>query len=151
MRWMIFILAAAFAAGGGCSSNQPRGASKAEAFLITIGSGGGFTGMSNGYVIHSSGAVERWSRLAAGKDSIQSAGAITEEEAVRLKMIADSLDFFQIPRGAPGNMTSFVEMVNDSSRHAVQWSGMYDDAPPGVFSRVQAIRRTVERFEPGER
>ena len=92
---------------------------------LIFGSGGGITGMTNEYVLHYEGAIEKINSLTKEVSQLKS---ISEKESKSLfqeylKNGFDTLDY-----SVPGNMSYFIGFKNDSLTKKITWGG--DGEPP---------------------
>ena len=92
-------------------------------WTITAGSGGGFTGMTNGYTLLSSGDVLKFSGMNGNRDGAKKIGSVKADEAEKYATRLSDAGFWTSAINGSGNMTMFIEMQKDSMRHQIQWGG----------------------------
>ena len=94
---------------------------------ITIGSGGGVTGMRKGRQIDSAGMVTTFQGFSAGADSLLSKRKLTvaEGEALRAAIAVQGAQDWQSDER--GNLTSWAQLTMDSTSQRWTWSG---NSPP---------------------
>lgn len=106
---LIFIAALTFS----CASKKIT----QDSTEIKFGSTGGFTGMTNQYLIKGDGKVY--------KNSIDTINAINELKKCELKIIhkqLNKLDFENLKLNEKGNMTYFIEVKTDKFQNKISWS-----------------------------
>ncbi|MGQ9752611.1 MAG: hypothetical protein ACUVRE_08275 [Thermoanaerobaculaceae bacterium] len=135
-----------FACGLG---SQPLGERAAEphAFTLVLGQGGGFTGAQEGYRINFQGKVERWHRLPGKPASYQEIGTLSQEQLRELTAALEALDLANLPAGAPGNFSSFLEITISQSTHSTVWSGGYQEAPKSLRPLLQLLLGWIAKLE----
>jgi hypothetical protein len=62
--------------------------------MIIFGSGGGFTGMAAGYIIHGNGKIEKWSGLYFRRDKLEALGTAQPEALQPLRQMFETKSFF---------------------------------------------------------
>lgn len=128
----------------GCSGNP--GTTHSSAWTITIGSGGGFTGGSSGYIIESSGSVTHWSTASASSAKQSTTEPdIDPSDAAVFKRYLDRVRFDTITSGPSGNMTEFVELVEGSSTHRASWAAG-PHAPNAGLMNLQRFYDFVQSY-----
>lgn len=90
-------------------------------YNIKFGSGGGFTGNTEGYLIDTTGAVQKWTGKTFDTAKFQSLSTLSEEEINKLNAMITDLDLFNIEYRKTGNMTNFIVLSRDSSEHRISW------------------------------
>lgn len=119
----VFIIAIIFTFFTSCSTSQ-----KLKDFSgnkIIFGSYGGFTGISDEYVLHYNGLIEKTNSLTRESDY---AIKISDHDAKKLFMefLNNGLDTLEY--SVPGNMSYFVGYKNDSITKKITWGG--EGSPP---------------------
>jgi hypothetical protein len=103
------------------SRHQPPGA---KDFTVIFGSGGGFTGMANGYIIHSNGKVEKWSGQYFRRDKVETMDTVVASETLQpLKEMFGIEAFKQWSHQETGNMTTRVWCISGQDTAIVSWRG----------------------------
>ncbi len=103
------------------SRHQPPGA---KDFTVIFGSGGGFTGMADGYIIHSNGKIEKWSGQYFRRDKVETMGTVAASEILKpLKEMFDTGAFAQWSYQETGNMTTRVWCISGQDTIVVSWNG----------------------------
>ncbi len=103
------------------SRQQPPGA---KDFTVIFGSGGGFTGMAGGYIVHSSGKVEKWSGQYFRHDKVEAMGTVVASKTLKpLQEMFDTEAFTQWSYQETGNMTTRVWCISGQDTTIVSWNG----------------------------
>jgi hypothetical protein len=102
--------------------------------MIIFGSGGGFTGMAAGYIIHGNGKIEKWSGLYFRRDKLEALGTAQPEALQPLRQMFETKAFSQWSHQGAGNMTTRVWCISGSDTTVVSWPGLEPgkDAPPAI-------------------
>ncbi|MGH7600865.1 MAG: hypothetical protein ACREOI_31290 [bacterium] len=98
--------------------------SPAKDFTIIFGSGGGFTGMAEGYIIHSDGKIEKWSGLYFRRDKLEISGMAQPATLQPLWQMFEAKTFSQWSHQRTGNMTTQVWCISGSDTTVVSWPGL---------------------------
>jgi hypothetical protein len=103
-------------------------------FTIIFGSGGGFTGMAGGYVIHSNGKIEKWSGFYFRRDKIETLGTANREALQPLRQMFEAKTFAQWSHQKTGNMTTRVWCISGTDTTVVSWAGLEPgrEVPPAI-------------------
>ncbi|NOX47162.1 MAG: hypothetical protein GXO89_09320 [Chlorobi bacterium] len=114
----IYLIALVFMFFTGCSTSQ-----KLKDFSgnkIIFGSYGGFTGVSDEYVLHYNGRIEKINGLTRESDY---ALKIADQKAKKifLQFLSNGLDTLEY--SSPGNISYFVGYKNDSITKKIVWGG----------------------------
>lgn len=113
--YSIVLLVATIAAG--CASTTTS--SRIE--RITIGSGGGFSGMQSGYRLERSGIVEEWD-MQSGSMHIRATAKFPASIVRRFFVHAEELKLDTLTIDQPGNMTWWLETTSGNSSKRLRWS-----------------------------
>lgn len=114
------------AAAGQNSLNQSSAEQNSPILLYSIvtGSGGGFTGMYQGYEIDSAGYVKSWEGITYDKSKKQEAGRLTSQQTEELNKLIDSTQILKTDYSTRGNITSFIRFTSPAAEeHRVSWEG----------------------------
>ncbi len=87
--------------------------------LLTIGSGGGFTGIYNEYSLLKSGEVYKWN--SAGKERTY-VGKFEKKLAEQFFYNYKTLNFEQKRINSPGNMNYYIKFDNRTNEYKLLWS-----------------------------
>ncbi|MCI0698856.1 hypothetical protein L0337_43500 [candidate division KSB1 bacterium] len=108
-----------------CTSKSRHQPPDAKDFTVIFGSGGGFTGMANGYIIHGNGKVEKWSGQYFRRGKVETMGAVVASETLQpLKEMFDTGAFTQWSYQETGNMTTRVWCISGQDTAVVSWNGI---------------------------
>lgn len=111
-------------------------------YSIITGSGGGFTGMYQGYAIDSAGYVKFWEGITYDKSKKQEAGRLTGPQIEELNKLIDSTQIVKTNFSTRGNITSFIRFTSPAAEeHRISWEG-----PEPGSSIPQNIRIFNERL-----
>ncbi len=107
-----------------CTSKSHHQPPDNKGFTVILGSGGGFTGMAHGYIIHSNGKVEKWSGQYFRRDKVEAMSkVVSSENLTPLKEIFDTGAFTQWSYQDTGNMTTRVWCISGQDTIVVSWNG----------------------------
>ena len=115
-----------------------------NAFKISVATGGGVTGLTKGYTLHSTGVVQHWQRFPAQEDSVLWQTTVNPAEIFTLKQQLAASGMLEVTHRETGNMTTAVTFVNEDGAHGWSWPGV------GVTERTPANiedwYKTVDAF-----
>ena len=97
---------------------------------ITFGNGGGFTGMTDTYVLFENGQLFNRQSMVGGEMQ-----ALLNLEKTLVKQIFENfytLKLHQSILNDPGNMTFFVKMEGPEAVHSLKWGGPNQEANPNI-------------------
>lgn len=100
-----------------------RQATTPKKYKVIYGSGGGFTGMANGYIIYSDGKVEKWSGLYFRRSKIEKLGTAAPKTLQPLQKIFATLAYKKWKYKDAGNMTTQVWCISGKDTTAISWKG----------------------------
>jgi hypothetical protein len=138
------VLAMCFCA---CHSASRDQISPEKDFTIIFGSGGGFTGMAEGYIIHGNGKIEKWSGLYFRRDKLETLGTAKPETLQPLRQMFEANNAFkQQPYQQTGNMTTRVWCISGGDTTIVSWPGMEPgkEVPPALQDFYGKLRLAVQ-------
>ncbi|MGH7455195.1 MAG: hypothetical protein ACRENG_27820 [bacterium] len=107
-----------------CTSPPREQPNEKKDFTIIFGSGGGFTGFANGYVIHGDGRIEKWSGPYFRHDKIETFGTASSEALKPLRQRFSERAFAQWAYQDTGNMTTRVWCISGQDTTSVSWKGI---------------------------
>lgn len=103
-------------------SESPQPA--AGEFTIIWGSGGGFTGFAEGYILHSDGTIEKWSGPYFRRDKIQALGRVSPARIDSLRQLLAEHDWRQMRYRETGNMTTSLWVISGKDTTIMSWNGI---------------------------
>lgn len=129
-----------------CHSASRDQISPAKDFTIIFGSGGGFTGMAEGYIIRSDGKIEKWSGLYFRRSQIETVGVVTQEALQPLRQIFEAKTYEQWSYQDTANMTTQVWCISGHDTTVVSWPGLEPgkDVPPAIQDFYGRLIRAVQ-------
>jgi hypothetical protein len=104
------------------------------AWICRLGSQGGFTGGGEGYVVHSDGRVDSWSRSTASSEvETRRLGTASADQMrpLRQALLAPELDSIHLQES--GNLTIFFEFIRTDGHRRWTWPA---GSPAGRTSKV---------------
>lgn len=120
----------------GCKSNtrnnlvtdqkiQPgQSTEKSNEFIkMTIATGGGFTGLWNGYSLYPDGKIERWQRFPAKADSILQTVHTDNSKVTEFSQNLLQSGMIGKTYQNPGNMTTVITFTLPDTTYSWSWSG----------------------------
>jgi hypothetical protein len=107
-----------------CSSKSRQQPPGAKEFTVIFGRGGGFSGMTDGYIIHSNGRVEKWSGQYFRRGKVEALSKVVSSDILTpLEEMFDTEDFTQWSYQETGNMTTRVWCISGQDTTVVSWNG----------------------------
>lgn len=95
-----------------------------EPFTIIWGSGGGFTGFADGYILRSDGALEKWSGPYFRRDKVQPLGKVSAASLDSVRRVLAKHDLRQIRYRETGNMTTSLWLISGNDTTIMSWNGI---------------------------
>lgn len=92
-------------------------------FNITLSSGGGFTGMYNGYYIDTLGNISSWEGRIFDMAGLKPVGKLTPDKLKELNTKINEKEILNIQYKKPGNIFSSISFKTAIITHAISWSG----------------------------
>lgn len=96
-------------------------------FCITLGTGGGFTGLYNGYYIDTLGNISTWEGRKFNIASGISVGKISTSDLQDLNFKIQEMKILNLQFRKSGNISSSISFVKENSVHTISWSGFEPD------------------------
>lgn len=120
-------------------SNDPTGTVPAD-FELVFGSGGGITGLWQGFTLQADGRLLRWNGPMAGANETV-AGSVSMDDRRALWNEIEAAKFFEETKDERGNMTRRISVTANEKTHHVYW-------PMVVGTQeTQPLDRLYERCE----
>lgn len=95
----------------------------AKTFAVIYGSGGGFTGMANGYIIDSAGKVDKWSGLYFRRSKIEKFGTAASNALSPIQKIFSTSAYKKWKHRDMGNMTTQIWCISGKDTTRISWKG----------------------------
>lgn len=118
-------------------------------FVITVSSGGGFTGAYSGYRVYSDGRIERWQGFGPQQDSLLWS---RWEDRTVVKTLGSQFrtnGVFKVRWNKNSNMTSSLSYADDDSTYSWSWEfGAMEELPASLiecYESVNALCADVEK------
>jgi hypothetical protein len=118
----------------GCASTG----SSSRIERITLGSGGGISGMQSGFRIERSGMIEEW-EMHAGATRIRATAKYPASSVRRFFTRAEELRLDTLRIDEPGNMTWWLELSRDGTSTRLRWTNR-ERLPAEVASLVDDMQ-----------
>lgn len=115
-----------------CKSAAPNENPVPHDFLISFGSGGGFTGMWHGYLIDSTDSIFKWegrfqeqkiTRHVEEKEDVKVSTELKKDIFDRVKL----LRLIEIQKEEPSNMTNYIRIRYNSKENVILWNPFAKD------------------------
>lgn len=107
-----------------CGISQREPAAPSPDFTIIWGTGGGFTGFADGFILHSNGKMERWSGQYFRREKIQPVGATGAAQLESLRRTLAKHNLRKVHYQETGNMTTRVWCITGTDTTIVSWNGV---------------------------
>ncbi len=115
-------------------------------FTIVLGSGGGFAGRYEGYIIDSLGTVSSWQGVTAANAERKEIGRLdsSQRAAIQQMIVGDTL--LSITFRQTGNVTSFVTLASGAGEHRFSWTGTNPDeaVPAQIREFYSHLRGSID-------
>jgi len=108
-------------------------------FQISIATGGGFTGVYQGFTLHSDGKIEQWQKDRAGEVKILKYTQVDAKEFVKFRKELERDDIFKIKLTQTGNMTTKIVYQKGDSTFVWTWQAGAE-IPPQIQKWYDSIR-----------
>ena len=113
---------------------------------IITGSGGGFSGSYDGFVITRSGDVLSWQSPNGKPDSLELLFHTSADSVNFFFRYLDEIGFNDLSFRSSGNMNSFIERTTAEMKHRVQWAADGSvSAPPEISTFYSLVRNYAGR------
>ena len=108
-------------------------------FQISISTGGGFTGLYQGFTLHSDGKIEQWQKDRASEVKILKSRQVDVKEFVKFSKELERDDIFKIKLTQTGNMTTKIVYQKGDSTFVWTWQAG-GEIPPQMQKWYDSIR-----------
>lgn len=126
--------------GAGSMAGQDTTTDLPDAWMVTVGSQGGFAGGGSGYQIRANGRVRSWRRLTPRDDiETQRIGTASEESLRQLYAAMTSPELREIELSKTGNMTAFLDWAQENEVRRYTWPEGSTPPPPVQLAHDQTL------------
>lgn len=125
-----------------CGISQREPAAPSREFTIIWGSGGGFTGFADGFILHSNGTMERWSGQYFRREKIQPLGVTGAAQLESLRHTLAKHNLSGLHYQETGNMTTRVWCILGTDTTIVSWKGV--EPGPEVPAALQELYENLQ-------
>jgi len=95
-----------------------------NAFTLSFGSGGGFSGGSTIYSVDNTGKLYKQQKLGSNLTAQpQELAKLTKKEIREIKKLMAEVNFPSLQINTPGNMSQFVNLKENGQEFKTTWSG----------------------------
>ena len=118
-------------------------------FTIELSSGGGFSGLWNGYIIRSDGAIQSWHGKQMKTDEVKDLGQVEPDDIAEVKTILDRDKIMNLALHETGNMTTMLKVTSGDEMTFITWPGSMDDegqVPAQVLETYTLILKLVQQM-----
>lgn len=99
---------------------------KKAPFVLTFGSGGGFTGLTTTYTLNSDRTFSKEENLSHKKESL---GKVKAKDINQIRKLLAKVNFSILNINKSGNITSFVTLSENGKEYKTQWTGASSENP----------------------
>jgi hypothetical protein len=101
---------------------------------IIIGTGGGFTGVYEGYLIDTVGNVQHWEGIAFENSHKDYIGKLKNSQIEKIKTLIEQTGVLKTNYDGKGNITTFITIRGIDNAHRISWVGISPDrrVPEGI-------------------
>mgnify|MGYP001794467079 CR=1 FL=1 len=112
---------------------------------ISIGSGGGATGLYTGFTVDKDGHFTRWSNEPGKAKIVSDLFTTTPDSAAFFFRYLDEISFTSKEFSTPGNMTTLIETDSLGTNHTVKWGNESVTAPCEFSNFYSMLKRFIDR------
>jgi hypothetical protein len=126
----MYLSIALLAVAAGCSTASLLNEKEETAFLshdIIIGTGGGFSGVYEGYLIDTVGNVQHWEGIAFEHSTKNYIGSLKKNQIEKIKSMIEESGVLKTEYSGKGNITTFITIRGNESAHRISWVGISPD------------------------
>lgn len=152
-RWYLGVVLVVICLGSNAcvATRDARTAStRPDDLSVSLGRGGGFSGMWEGVRVEQDGAVIHWSGHGEGGDE-RRGGTLTEAQMADIWQRLNEDDLLRTNLSETGNMTSLIEVTANGSTHRISWevgseaeiaaAGAADNAYRDIMEIIDTVDR----------
>ena len=140
----VFLILAVFFVLNCSSSDLKKENGISSDFNVIFGSGGGFTGLYNGYTIKNDGSVFKWGGKLVEEDA-EKIGNISAEERNTVAEKIREIDFFNINFDKIGNMNKIIVITEQGKKHKVNWP--VNEGNPSIVEFYELCMSIIQKFK----
>lgn len=128
----------------GCYSSKPA-TPKTMKYNIIIGTGGGFTGIYNGYYIDTIGNISSWEGRIFTNTNLKYITTLSREQLDKISGLVLDNDVPGTNYKNSGNIYSFIQLSYNNFKHSVSWSGFEPDesVPTNIKEFHSQLRKII--------
>lgn len=108
---------------------------------LVFGSGGGFSGANDAYVLLENGQVFHFNPLTETYTSLKN---IQKKEAINFFKILKTLELSQTDFNHPGNLYYFLEEVNGAEKHRVTWGSNDNEVDQEISTLYKDLKTAIK-------
>lgn len=145
----IFVLIIFFGLIGCGSSGEQSLKQSAEPtsnYNIVIGSGGGFTGIYNGYYIDTVGNISKWEGRIFAENKLKYIITLSHEQLNKISKLVSDENVLNTSYHKSGNISSSIQFIYKNFKHSVSWSGFEptDSVPVNIREFHSKLRKIID-------
>ncbi|MDZ7275303.1 MAG: hypothetical protein ONB49_10535 [candidate division KSB1 bacterium] len=131
--------------GLACGISQREPATPGDDFTIIWGTGGGFTGFADGFILHSDGKMERWSGQYFRREKIRPLGVIDTAHLDSLRRTLARHDLRDLHYQETGNLTTRMWCIIRTDTTIFSWNGVEPGAevPAAIREVYSSLTRAA--------
>jgi hypothetical protein len=118
-------------------------------FSIELSSGGGFSGLWNGFILHSDGTIESWQGKQSKTEGVTRLGTIDAGEINEIKAMIEKDGIMGRAFRETGNMTTMLRVTDGDEMRFITWPGTIEDdakMPAEVRGVYAKIRKHIDPY-----
>ncbi|MDI6804575.1 MAG: hypothetical protein QME58_12150 [Bacteroidota bacterium] len=125
--------------------SQKQRSTQATKYNIVIGTGGGFTGMYNGYYIDTIGNFNSWEGKVFTDTNLKYITTLSREQLDKISELVLNNVVLGTNYKNSGNISSFIQLSYNNFKHSVSWSGFEPDesVPPNIGVFHSQLRKII--------
>lgn len=133
---------------GSCSTidqSQKQTTTQKAKYNFVIGTGGGFTGIYNGYYIDTIGNISSWEGRVFTDTNLKYITTLSREQLDKISELVLDNDVQRTNYKNSGNISSFIQLSYNNFKHSVSWSGFEPDesVPPNIKEFHSQLRKII--------
>ena len=139
----------------GCCSCRDAAQNKDEVlftqpFEISLSTGGGVSGLVNGYILSSDGSIKRFSKWPGKDREMEAVGSLDLRELLAIKNEVDEKKLFELNIKDYGNMTTYLHVTDGNRSTVLNWTSdgsELESVPTTLRDLISKIQKVTSRFD----
>lgn len=121
-----------------------------QPFEISLSTGGGVSGLVNGYILSSDGSIKRFSKWPGKDREVEAVGSLDLRDLLAIKHEVDEKKLFELNLKDYGNMTTYLHVTDGDHSTVLNWKSdgsELESVPSTLRDIISKIQKVTSRFE----